>query len=242
MENKLFSLLFHRFTQRSIDTARPCETTPEIIGGPMENTRFSLVFHRFTEINKYNRWLVKDRNPSGLTGFVWRGFTVGILINRYLPAGQDRSLQGLQLSRPLLFLIRYVCSLVFSLGSTLVILFYSCHLLILLSSLEKWPSATSFLIRYVCSLVFRSGSFLRMARDWHLPKKLQRCSMAWIQWFLALRLQAPEFSILSVARRTYFFLTQNYQLMISGYEASRARLLYSEQGSQDIYFPYTRSI
>ena len=126
----------------------------------------------------------------------------------------------------------------FSLGSTLVILFYSCHLLILLPSLEKWPSATSFLIRYVCSLVFRSGSFLRMARDWHLPKKLQRCSMAWIQWFLALRLQAPEFSILSVARRTYFFLTQNYQLMISGYEASRARLLYSEQGSQDIFSLY----
>ena len=27
MENKLFSLLFHGFTQRSIDTARPCETT-----------------------------------------------------------------------------------------------------------------------------------------------------------------------------------------------------------------------
>ena len=147
MENKLFSLLFHRFTPRSIDTARPCETTPEIIGGPMENTRFSLVFHRFTEINKYNRWLVKDRNPSGLTGFVWRGFTVGILISRYLPAGQDRSLQGLQLSRPLLFLIGYVCSLVFSLESTLVICFFSCDLLILLSSLKKWPSATSFFNR-----------------------------------------------------------------------------------------------
>ena len=145
MENKLFSLLFHRFTPRSIDTARPCETTPEIIGGPMENTRFSLVFHRFTEMNKYNRWLVKDRNPSGLTGFVWRGFTVGILINRYLPAGQDRSLQGL--SRPLLFLIGYVCSLVFSLEPTLVICFFSCDLLILLSSLKKWPSATSFFNR-----------------------------------------------------------------------------------------------
>ena len=60
--------------------------------------------------------------------------------------------------------------------------------------------------------------------------------MAWIQWFLALRLQAPEFSIPSVARRTYFFLTQNYQLMISGYDASRARLLYSEQGPRTYIF------
>ena len=86
------------------------------------------------------------------------------------------------------------------------------------------------------------GLFFAWPEIGTFQKKLQRCSMAWIQWFLALRLQAPEFSILSVARRTYFFLTQNYQLMISGYEASRARLLYSEQGSQDIYFPYTRSI
>ena len=44
VEYKLFSLLFHRFTQRSIDTARPCETTPEIIGEPMENTRFLQFF------------------------------------------------------------------------------------------------------------------------------------------------------------------------------------------------------
>ena len=161
MENKLFSLLFHRFTPRSIDTARPCETTPEIIGGPMENTRFSLVFHRFTEINKYNRRLVKHRNPSGLTGFVWRGFTVGILINRYLPAGQDRSLQGLQLSRPLPFLIGYVCVALCSNWNLLfVICFYSCDLLILLSSLKKWPSATSFLIWCVWSRVFSLGSTL----------------------------------------------------------------------------------
>ena len=101
-----------------------------------------------------------------------------------------------------------VCSLVFSLGSTLVILFYSCHLLILLSSLEKWPSATSFLIRYVCSLVFRSGSFLRMARDWHLPKKTAA-------------------------------VLHGLNPMVSGSEASSARIFYPECGSQDILFPYT---
>ena len=101
-----------------------------------------------------------------------------------------------------------MCGLVFSLGSTLVILFYSCHLLILLSSLEKWPSATSFLIRYVCSLVFRSGSFLRMARDWHLPKKTAA-------------------------------VLHGLNPMVSGSEASSARIFYPECGSQDILFPYT---
>ena len=70
------------------------------------------------------------------------------------------------------------------------------------------------------------GLFFAWPEIGTFQKKLHRCSMAWIQWFLALRLQAPDFSILSVARRTYFFLSQNYQLMISGYEASRARLLY----------------
>ena len=80
------------------------------------------------------------------------------------------------------------------------------------------------------------GLFFAWPEIGTFQKKLQRCSMAWIQWFLALRLQAPEFSILSVARRTYFFLTQNYQLMISGYDASRARLLYSEQGPRTYIF------
>ena len=63
-------------------------------------------------------------------------------------------------------------------------------------------------------------------------------------WFLAMRLQGLDFSIQSKAPRTYIFLIRDlFRLMMSSdSEASRARFLYSERGSQDICFPFTNSI
>ena len=59
-----------------------------------------------------------------------------------------------------------------------------------------------------------------------------------------MRLQGLDFSIQSKAPRTYIFLIRDlFRLMMSSYsEASRARFLYSERGSQDIRFPFTNSI
>ena len=59
-----------------------------------------------------------------------------------------------------------------------------------------------------------------------------------------MRLQGLDFSIQSKAPRTDIFLIRDlFKLMMSSdSEASKARFLYSERGSQDIRFPFTNSI